>query len=222
MINGIIDLPKNSFKMMTNTETEISYLAIGDSYTIGEDVPLESSFPYQLTEELKARGLQLAKPDIIAKTGWTTSELQDGIRSADLNRKFTIVTLLIGVNNQYRGEPKEKYRNEFKELLQTAIAFANGNKTHVFVVSIPDWGLTPFGMESGRDVHFISSDIDAFNVINKEESLAEGVSYTDITIASRLVVSDKELIASDGLHPSPKMYLDWALKLAPVVIEKFK
>lgn len=208
--------------MMTNTETEISYLAIGDSYTIGEDVPLESSFPYQLTEELKARGLQLAKPDIIAKTGWTTSELQDGIRSADLNRKFTIVTLLIGVNNQYRGEPKEKYRNEFKELLQTAIAFANGNKTHVFVVSIPDWGLTPFGMESGRDVHFISSDIDAFNVINKEESLAEGVSYTDITIASRLVVSDKELIASDGLHPSPKMYLDWALKLAPVVIEKFK
>lgn len=208
--------------MMTNTETEISYLAIGDSYTIGEDVPLESSFPYQLTEELKARGLQLAKPDIIAKTGWTTSELQDGIRSADLNRKFTIVTLLIGVNNQYRGEPKEKYRKEFKELLQTAIAFANGNKTHVFVVSIPDWGLTPFGMESGRDVHFISSDIDAFNVINKEESLAEGVSYTDITIASRLVVSDKELIASDGLHPSPKMYLDWALKLAPVVIEKFK
>lgn len=208
--------------MMTNTETEISYLAIGDSYTIGEDVPLESSFPYQLTEELKARGLQLAKPDIIAKTGWTTSELQDGIRSADLNRKFTIVTLLIGVNNQYRGEPKEKYRKEFKELLQTAIAFANGNKTHVFVVSIPDWGLTPFGMESGRDVHFISSDIDAFNVINKEESLAEGVSYTDITIASRLVVSDKELIASDGLHPSPKMYLDWALKLAPVVMEKFK
>lgn len=208
--------------MMTNTETEISYLAIGDSYTIGEDVPLESSFPYQLVEKLKAEGLKLTKPDIIAKTGWTTSELQDGIRSADLNRKFTIVTLLIGVNNQYRGEPKEKYRNEFKELLQTAIAFANGNKTHVFVVSIPDWGLTPFGMESGRDVHFISSDIDAFNVINKEESLAEGVSYTDITIASRLVVSDKELIASDGLHPSPKMYLDWALKLAPVVMEKFK
>ncbi|WP_237028738.1 SGNH/GDSL hydrolase family protein [Pedobacter steynii] len=208
--------------MMTNTETEISYLAIGDSYTIGEDVPLESSFPYQLTEELKARGLKLTKPDIIAKTGWTTSELQDGIRSAELNRKYTMVTLLIGVNNQYRGEPKEKYRNEFKELLQTAITFANGNETHVFVVSIPDWGLTPFGMESGRDIRFVSSDIDAFNAINKEESLAEGVSYTDITVASRLVVSDKELIASDGLHPSPKMYLDWALKLAPVVMEKFK
>ncbi|AOM77668.1 lysophospholipase [Pedobacter steynii] len=207
---------------MTNTETEISYLAIGDSYTIGEDVPLESSFPYQLTEELKARGLKLTKPDIIAKTGWTTSELQDGIRSAELNRKYTMVTLLIGVNNQYRGEPKEKYRNEFKELLQTAITFANGNETHVFVVSIPDWGLTPFGMESGRDIRFVSSDIDAFNAINKEESLAEGVSYTDITVASRLVVSDKELIASDGLHPSPKMYLDWALKLAPVVMEKFK
>ncbi|MNW04339.1 hypothetical protein D3C71_2004180 [compost metagenome] len=90
------------------------------------------------------------------------------------------------------------------------------------MVSIPDWGLTPFGMESGRDIGFVSSDIDAFNAINKEESLAEGVNYMDITVASRLVVSDKELIASDGLHPSPKMYMDWAMKLAPAVMEKFK
>lgn len=221
---------KNSFKMTTTPnpipgvkpENEISYLAIGDSYTIGEAVPLESSFPYQLVKELQKGDVKLSKPHIIAKTGWTTSELQQGIRDANLKHKFTMVTLLIGVNNQYRGESKEKYRKEFKELLQTAIAFADGNKAHVFVISIPDWGLTPYGKESGRETSTVSADIDAFNAINKEESQAEGISYTDITAASRLVVSDPELLAADGLHPSPKMYLDWAVQLAPVVIKKIK
>lgn len=218
---------KNGFKMTTTPnpipivkpENEISYLAIGDSYTIGEAVPLESSFPHQLVKELRKAEIQLSEPHIIAKTGWTTSELQEGINNANPERKFSIVTLLIGVNNQYRGESKEKYRKEFKELLQTAITFADGNKAHVFVVSIPDWGLTSYGLGSGRDIEGISADIDAFNAINKEESLAEGISYTDITAASRLVVSDPELIAADGLHPSPKMYLDWAVQLAPVVIK---
>ncbi|WP_234994526.1 SGNH/GDSL hydrolase family protein [Pedobacter caeni] len=203
-------------------EDEISYLAIGDSYTIGEAVPLESSFPYQLVKELQKTDMQLSKPHIIAKTGWTTSELQEGINHANLRQKFSMVTLLIGVNNQYRGESKEKYRKEFKELLQAAITFADGNKAHVFVVSIPDWGLTPYGMGSGRETLAVSADIDAFNAINKQESLAEGISYTDITAASRLVVSDPELVAADGLHPSSKMYLDWVVQLAPVVIKKIK
>lgn len=221
---------KDSFKMTTNTsptlnarpKNEISYLAIGDSYTIGEAVPLQGGFPHQLTTILKDNGLDVGTPHIIAKTGWTTSELQEAIKKANLNEKFTVVTLLIGVNNQYRGESKEKYRKEFKELLQTALGFANGNKAGVFVVSIPDWGLTPYGLESGRDIPAVSSDIDAFNAINKEETLSQGISYTDITPGSRLVVSDKELVASDGLHPSAKMYREWAVQLAPVLIKELK
>jgi lysophospholipase L1-like esterase len=216
--------------MTTNTnptlnakpKNEISYLAIGDSYTIGEAVPLQGGFPYQLTAILKDNGLDVGTPHIIAKTGWTTSELQEAIKKANLNEKFTVVTLLIGVNNQYRGESKEKYRKEFKELLQTALGFANGNKAGVFVVSIPDWGLTPYGLESGRDIPAVSSDIDAFNAINKEETLLQGISYTDITPGSRLVVSDKELVASDGLHPSAKMYQEWAGQLAPALIKVLK
>jgi len=221
---------KDSFKMTTNTspnlntkpKNEISYLAIGDSYTIGEAVPLEGGFPHQLTTILKDNGLDVGTPHIIAKTGWTTSELQEAIKKANLSEQFTVVTLLIGVNNQYRGESREKYRKEFKELLQTAISFTNGNKAGVFVVSIPDWGLTPYGQESGRDIPAISLDIDAFNAINKEETLSQGVSYTDITPGSRLVVSDKELVASDGLHPSAKMYQQWAVQLAPSLIKALK
>ena len=220
---------KDSFKMTTNSPTpntkpknEISYLAIGDSYTIGEAVPLEGGFPHQLTTILKDNGLDVGRPHIIAKTGWTTSELQEAIKKANLSEQFTVVTLLIGVNNQYRGESREKYRKEFKELLQTAISFTNGNKAGVFVVSIPDWGLTPYGKESGRDIPAISLDIDAFNAINKEETLSQGVSYTDITPGSHLVVSDKELVASDGLHPSAKMYQQWAVQLAPALIKALK
>jgi lysophospholipase L1-like esterase len=221
---------KDSFKMTKNTSSnlntkpknEISYLAIGDSYTIGEAVPLEGGFPHQLTTILKDNGLDVGTPYIIAKTGWTTSELQEAIKKANLNEQFTVVTLLIGVNNQYRGESKEKYRKEFKELLQTALGFTNGNKAGVFVVSIPDWGLTPYGLESGRDIPTVSSDINAFNAINKEETLAQGGSYTDITPGSRLVVSDKELVASDGLHPSAKMYHEWAVQLAPALIKVLK
>jgi len=221
---------KDSFKMTTNTspnlnakpKKEISYLAIGDSYTIGEAVPLEGGFPHQLTTILKDNGLDVGMPHIIAKTGWTTSELQEAIKKANLSEQFTVVTLLMGVNNQYRGESKEKYRKEFKELLQTALGFVNGNKAGVFVVSIPDWGLTPYGLESGRDIPTVSSDIDAFNAINKEETLAQGISYTDITPGSRLVVSDKELVASDGLHPSAKMYHEWAVQLAPALIKVLK
>lgn len=216
--------------MTTNTspigsskpKNERSYLAIGDSYTIGEAVPLQGGFPYQLTTILKGQGLDVGAPHIIAKTGWTTSELQEAIKNANLSEQFTVVTLLIGVNNQYRGESKEKYRKEFQELLQTAIGFAGGNKAGVFVLSIPDWGLTPYGKESGRDLPAVSLDIDAFNAINKEETLLQEISYTDITPGSRLVVSDQELVASDGLHPSAKMYHEWAVQLAPAVINALK
>ncbi|RYG21289.1 MAG: SGNH/GDSL hydrolase family protein [Chitinophagaceae bacterium] len=188
----------------------LTYLALGDSYTIGESVTASESFPYQFAAQLKAQQLNLTTPKIIAKTGWTTDELQAAIKAENLTQTFDFVTLLIGVNNQYRGYSKVTYRKEFKELLQTAIGFAGGNKKRVFVLSIPDWGVTPFGLSSGKNKKEIADEIDAFNAINKEETLAQEVSYTDITPASRNAASDLSLVAKDGLHYSGKMHLQWA------------
>lgn len=195
----------------------LNYLALGDSYTIGEAVEQQLSFPYQLVRELANQNIQFANPKIIAKTGWTTDELQTAIREENLSQKFDIVTLLIGVNNQYRGNSQETYRKEFKELLQTAINYAGGTKAHVFVVSIPDWGVTPFGKNSGKNIQTIASEIDAFNAINKQETLALGISYTDITPGSRIAATDLSLVATDGLHPSGKMYAAWAFEVAKAV-----
>lgn len=201
---------------------KISYLALGDSYTIGESVPFESSFPHQLAACLSTSGLDVDAPVIIAKTGWTTSELQSAIKTAGLKQKFDLVTLLIGVNNQYRGESLTLYREEFKALLHTAIDFAKSGKAGVFVLSIPDWGITPFGMNSGRDAREIAKEIDEFNALNKEETLAAGVSYTDVTFASRKSLSDLELVAADGLHYSEKMHAEWAANLLPSLTKAFK
>ena len=196
---------------------EISYLALGDSYTIGESVKLVESFPYQLQNLLKGEGKNVTAPKIIATTGWTTDELKNAIAQAKLTQKFDFVTLLIGVNNQYRGYPLSTYKKEFSELLQTAIAFAGGDKTKVFVVSIPDWGVTPFGKSAGKSSQTIAKEIDDFNAINQEITLSSGVSYSNITPASRNASTDLSLIASDGLHPSSKMYNDWANTLLPKV-----
>lgn len=206
---------------MINDHT-ISYLALGDSYTIGEAVPAADSFPYQLAARLRAEQIFVEQPHIIATTGWTSSELQAAIKTAALARKFDLVTLLIGVNNQYRGESITVYRQEFAALLQTALDFAGGDKSRVFVVSIPDWGATPFGVASGRGQEAIALDIDAFNAVNKEETLRAGVNYTDITPASRAAVADPELVAEDGLHPSAKMYSDWVNNLLPAVLKVLK
>lgn len=210
----MINRPEN-----IDTGTRLSYLALGDSYTIGESVELKRNLPYQLVAQLKASGLQLEDPKIIAQTGWTTGELKSAITKANITQKFDLVTLLIGVNNQYRGNSKETYRTEFKELLQRAIAFANGNKNRVFVVSIPDWGVTPFGKNSGRDQNFISAEIDAFNAINREETWKEKISYTDITPHSRKADTEPNLVAPDGLHPSATMYLNWAEKVKEATLK---
>lgn len=199
-----------------------TYLALGDSYTIGEAVKQEESFPFQLLALLNGSGNILSQPKIIAKTGWTTSELQLAIKSENINSTFDMVTLLIGVNNQYRGNSKTVYRKEFKELLQQAIVFAKGDKKRVFVVSIPDWGVTPFGQGVGGNQLSIAQEIDAFNAINREETNAMQVAYIDITAASRNASIDLTLVASDGLHPSGKMYAEWAAKIAPAVKANFK
>ncbi|MCH5718852.1 SGNH/GDSL hydrolase family protein [Niabella hibiscisoli] len=188
---------------------QFNYLALGDSYTIGEGVSQAASFPYQLTVKHQANNKVTSVPKIIARTGWTTDELQTAISKENINKSFDLVTLLIGVNNQYRGYSPGQYRVEFTSLLQQAITFANGNKEKVYVLSIPDWGVTPFGKNSGRSITTIATEIDAFNAINKDVTLALGAIYIDITTSSRKAAEDRSLIANDGLHPSEKMYADW-------------
>ncbi|MGE6218555.1 SGNH/GDSL hydrolase family protein [Nubsella zeaxanthinifaciens] len=193
---------------------QLSYLALGDSYTIGEAVEQSASFPHQLVALLKEKGLEVSEPKVIAKTGWTTDELKAAIEQEKINETFDLVTLLIGVNNQYRGYSPEVYKKEFAELLEMAIGFAKGEQQRVYVVSIPDWGVTEFAQQSGRNQQTISEEIDVFNEINKQITVAKQVSYLDITPASREAVNDNSLIAKDGLHPSEKMYQQWAQRLA--------
>ncbi|TCD27882.1 SGNH/GDSL hydrolase family protein [Pedobacter psychrodurus] len=200
-----------------NGEGNFTYLALGDSYTIGQSVKQAESFPYQLQSLLKAKSKSVTNPKIIAVTGWTTDELQSAIKKENLTGTYSFVTLLIGVNNQYRGYPINTYKKEFAELLQTAITFAGGDKSKVFVVSIPDWGATPFGRNSGRDPQTIAAEIDSFNAANQEITLAAGVNYTNITPASRKATTDIALVADDGLHPSGKMYAEWAEALSAKV-----
>lgn len=195
-------------------KNKLTYLALGDSYTIGEAVEQSESFPYQLVEILNAQNFQFENPKVIAKTGWTTDELRHAIQQEQVSETFDLVTLLIGVNNQYRGYAQETYRKEFAELLELAIGFAGGGKNKVYVVSVPDWGVTEFAKQSGRDLQTISNEIDAFNTINRQEAEAKQVTYVDITPISRQAIKKQTLIASDGLHPSGKMYGEWAKLLA--------
>ncbi|MBX2989677.1 MAG: SGNH/GDSL hydrolase family protein [Bacteroidetes bacterium] len=204
-----------------------TFLALGDSYTIGEAVAETERWPVQLVSSLRKRNVSIADPVIVARTGWTTDELSAAIDTSDSRGPFDLVTLLIGVNNQYRGRSADEYRGEFKQLLQRAIRFANGEASHVVVVSIPDWGVMPFA--EGRDRMKIAKEIDMFNAINWEESVRAGVQYVDITPLSREVERYPELIASDGLHPSGVQYKYWGELIEPkactalgIAIEKEK
>ncbi|HMT10201.1 MAG TPA: SGNH/GDSL hydrolase family protein [Ignavibacteria bacterium] len=184
------------------------YIALGDSYTVGESVGDDERFPAQLVKRLSADSIDVADPLIIAKTGWTTDELIAAIKEKNVKDTFDIVTLLIGVNNQYRGRSAEEYRVELKQLIETALKFAGGKKERVFIISIPDWGVTPFA--EGREWKKIAEDIDEFNKVKKEEAENYGISFYDITEISR--IDDPALIAPDGLHPSGKMYKMWVDK----------
>lgn len=214
-------LPVNADTVNAPVDTgNISYLALGDSYTIGESVPQAESYPFALYTQLRAKGYHAEAPVVIAKTGWTTQDLKRAIDEAAITRKFKIVTLLIGVNNQYQGLDAESYRKDFIDLLHIALSYADGNKNHVFVLSIPDWSVTPFAR--GRDLDRISGEIDQFNRINLEESNKLGVNYLNITGISRQVPMDAALIADDGLHPSGKMYNLWVAQLLPQVTAALK
>lgn len=189
-----------------------TYLALGDSYTIGEGVPLFESFPYQLVQLLRKKKLHIHSPEIIAKTGFTTFELAEQILKTSLEEKYDFVTLLIGVNNQYRGLSIEDYKNEFTFLLHKAIHFAGGKANHVFVLSIPDWGVTPFAKDA--ETEKISNEIFSFNETAKSITLQNNVDFTNITSSTSVVSTDASYLATDGLHYSAKTYAEWAFPLA--------
>lgn len=191
-----------------------SILCLGDSYTIGQSVASPDRFPNQAVSVLKSKNILFNEPKIIATTGWTTDELANAIHTDNDKNFYDVVTLLIGVNNQYRGRDIAEYRSQFADLLQTAVQFANGKSHHVIVISIPDWGATPFA--DGQDRKKIAGEIDEFNWINKEETARADAQYIDITDLTR-EYNSTEYVADDGLHPSGKLYSLWVQRLAPVM-----
>ncbi|HZG69757.1 MAG TPA: GDSL-type esterase/lipase family protein, partial [Herpetosiphonaceae bacterium] len=186
---------------------------LGDSYTIGEGVAAEERWPEQLVQLLRAEGIGLAAPGIVARTGWTAGELIAGITQAHPNGVFDLVSLLIGVNNQYRGLPPAEFESELLILLRHAVALAGGCTGRVLVASIPDWSVTPFAV--GRDRARIAEQIDAFNRIKRAATVAAGARFVNITPISRVAGAEPEMLARDGLHPSGAMYSAWAHHMLP-------
>ncbi|HEY9130329.1 MAG TPA: SGNH/GDSL hydrolase family protein [Dyella sp.] len=182
------------------------YLALGDSYTIGEGVPETGRWPAQLCTCLRTQGFRFDDPQIVATTGWATDELAAAIDAAALVPTYDLVSLLIGVNNQYRGRGIDNYRVEFEQLLLRTIELAGHRPQRVFVLSIPDWGVTAFGRESGRDLERIAREIDAFNMTAQQCCAERGVTWVDVTGLSRAHPSE---VVEDGLHPSAQQYARW-------------
>jgi len=197
---------------------QYSYLALGDSYTIGEQVRIHESFPYQTVQLLRQHGFSFYAPEIVAVTGYTTNELDKLIGDTTLLPQYDFVSLLIGVNNQYRGRTVDNFTTELEVLLQRAIQFAGNNPTHVIMLSIPDWGVTPFA--TGRDTGKIAADIDAFNQVCKTISEKYQTHFNDITFSQRADGSKEEFVAGDQLHPSGKEYAKWATLLSKKIISE--
>ena len=192
-----------------------SYLALGDSYTIGEGVAAPERWPNQLADMLRKNGVDVGEPEIVAKTGWTTDELSAAMDAHTFSPPYRLVTLLIGVNNQYRGRNLDNYRVEFKKLLERAIDLAGKDPKKVVVVSIPDWGVTRFGQGSGRDTAEIARQLDAYNAANAQIAKMLHCGYVDVTAVSRQAGNQAAMLVSDGLHPSPKMYTAWSERILP-------
>ena len=202
----------------------LTILSLGDSYTIGEGVAPEKRWPVQLAVAMRSRGLDARDPQIIARTGWTTGELRKGIEESQVEARYDWVTVLIGVNNQYRGRSPDEYRKELNELIRYAIEKAGSHPKRVIVLSIPDWGVTPFAKEKGKDPAKIAEEIDTYNRVKREEAERLGVHFVDITDISReaglddsKLPAEKRLLADDGLHPSGAMYQRWVERMLPII-----
>ena len=191
------------------TRAQRRFLAIGDSYTIGEGVTEPDRWPVQLAAALRQRDVGIETPEILAQTGWTTDELAHAMRQHTFHPPYALVTMLIGVNNQYRGRDLANYREEFGALLARAIDLASGRAQHVIVISIPDWGVTRFGHESGRDTLQIAREIDLYNAANAQIAASLHVHYVDVTALSRAGGDAADMLVDDGLHPSAAMYRRW-------------
>lgn len=197
-----------------------SYLALGDSYTIGEGVAPRERWPVQLAAALRASGTPIDEPVIVARTGWTTTELLAALDAspADPGRAFTLVSLLIGVNDQYRALDLQTFAAGFDRMLSRAIAHAAGRPERVLVISIPDWSVTPFAARDWRRPRMISGEIDVFNDQVRSRALTCGARFVDITECSRRAADDHTLLANDGLHPSAAMYAEWAAIAFPYAL----
>ncbi len=206
------------------------YLALGDSYTIGESVPAAARWPARLAELLRADGVAIANPEIIARTGWTTDELSAALDAVERGEPvalaenefaptpappYQLVSLLIGVNNQYRGRSVDEFRTQLRGLIERAVGYAGGTPGRVIVLSIPDWGVTPFAAEHGRDAAVVGAEIDAYNAAKRAECARAGVACIDITGLTREAATRRELLADDGLHPAAIDYERWALAALP-------
>jgi lysophospholipase L1-like esterase len=195
----------------------LTFLALGDSYTIGESVDSAERWPVQLSRHMRERGIPLSDPLIIAQTGWTTDELEEGILTAALSGPYDLVSLLIGVNNQYRGRELEEYRVQIRALLDRAVALAGERPDRVLVLSIPDWGVMPFAQD--RDRGDIAREIDSYNGVTAREARDRGILFVDITEISRRAGGDPTLVAEDGLHPSGAQYGLWVGRVLPLAEE---
>ena len=216
---ALATLPAGAAAGAASAAPEPRFLALGDSYTIGEGVAPEGRWPVQLAARLRERGIAIGEPRLIATTGWTTDELDAGIDAAaarePLPADHALVSLLIGVNNQYRGRPLAEYEQQFSALLERAIGFAGGDPARVLVLAIPDWGVTPFAIRSGRDRAKIAAELDAFNAAARRITEARGARFVDIAPVSRERGGEAAMLAEDGLHPSAALYALWAEAALP-------
>ncbi|OAD91395.1 lysophospholipase [Aequorivita soesokkakensis] len=203
-----------SKKNISAEKTTYKYLALGDSYTIGESVCGDCNYPKQLTDSLNNTLKEKTSVKIIAKTGWTTTDLLSAIATENPSKDYDLVTLLIGVNNQYQNKPFAIYKEEFPKLLDMAIDFAKGKPENVIVISIPDYGFTPFGQKSGKAVT-VTKELERYNIYAERIAFEEGVRFENITPITQKGLENPTLVASDGLHPSEVAYRKFVEQLFP-------